>query len=1075
MTADAESGNAPKVEGPVGTPSPATGGAAPVAPPEPEDLTANEPGDATAADGAESQADFDLASAAAIGQAVSASDREEVEAKDPRLGLILSGWRLDARIGVGRTATVYAASNQSGERAAAKVMNPAFKGDKRVRRRLFREANVARRAADPSVTIVHDNDVTPAGEPYLVMERLYGRDLNRLARLKGRPFEPIEALLVAAELLDLLVNLHARAIRHRNLTPFNVYITVDGMLKVFDFGSALVEEEIGSQTLSALASDPHGYLAPEIVGPEGGLGDERCDVYSLGAILFTMLSGVAIGDAPPPGGEPDVDLSLAAHRALSSAVPAVQSDSGAAGAVVEQEPSDAEAEADADDKGDDAGPTKKSVDPDEAPDSTGIAARMNMTGRVELADVILYSATPVSLAKYRADLDEDLIALVDGAFAADPDDRFPSALAFQEKVLECLAERAPDAVEDRDRRQELLRAVIGEFYNSAEELEKEETGAWRSAQVLRDIFRLVENTLYAAKRFGWDHEETNVRLEFLVENVLSAVADDPDGIFWVVRPYSFEYMRETAWAPEHPFDVLTYNLFDAGFRKMHLLPGLSEVECRDFLRWLTLDPEEDLAIEDDLATIFWQHEFDHVRCELVSAVVLQDVEDYNLLDNELKEMHAEAIEHLRRTIASKLSGAYEAVAELAEEDEDKAADFSVIARPTLLDMDAEVVRKMGGALERMIPLWRGRLGEILSTCLDDAIAAGDREMVERPLRRLIQGSISEGHIPDALEVYGAIAERIRDPMRRRQFLTPFTDTETFFRLLAWLVPYGDTTYYGDEIEFLATRLETLLVDVPHDMAPPVIEAMARCRDRTILAVLLAFAKNHARGFEEPLGELLRVVNPLLGRNIVHILRDHLSKETVGALEHAFQSPHAKVRIEAAEVLARYAPQRALRELRALLRDEDPRIRRRAVESVRANRVEPAVADLIHRIGERGFHGLPTAERLLVMRTACEVSDEDGERALVDLVGSHGLVANEELDDTRLLAVRILCDEAMTNEAYEVVRRASRKRWWNARALQEEAADAAKAIRARLDDLDNEIATRTTADVPVVEDTTDETP
>ncbi|MFT6396218.1 MAG: serine/threonine-protein kinase [Bradymonadia bacterium] len=925
----------------------------------------------------------------AAGKALSATPEELEEQKpeiDPRVGQILSGWRLDAPIGRGRVAAVYAASNQDGGRAAVKVMSPEFKGDERVRRRLFREANISRFIEHPAAVDVLLNDITKSGEPFLIMPRLFGRDITRLIELHNGHLAATSTLLIALEALDFLQFCHEHGVHYRNLAPFNLYLTVEGEIRVFDFGSAFVAGEPGRQSLQAFNSDLHGYIAPELLISEDALGDHRCDFYSLGACLFTMLTGRQIGDSSGEAGWTDQT----------------------------------------------------------APD---------IPGRIP------YGKIP-ALASLAPNLPAALCALVDRAVSHSPSDRFSSAAEFRAAVAEVLGASSVRLVNNADDRQLALKAILAKFYSSAEELDREETGAWRSAEVLRKLFRLVENVLYAARRHGWEHGETTVRLEYLVENVLEAVSDDDEGMFWIVRPYSFEYRGEAFWEPDNPYDKITYNIFDAGFRKMHLLPGLDEDECKEFLRWLTLDPDEDLALEDDLATMFWQREFKFVRCELVSAVVLQDVEDYERLDNELQDMKADAIDHLRATIAARLSG--DEGADEAADREEEQVEY-VVARTSLLDMAPALLTELDTAAQQMVPLWRGRLAEIMSVSLVDARERGDSEMVMRPYATSVRVAIESDRLSDALALFAGISESLNDPEVTAELARPFIENGRFVDVMRRLVPHNVRYVYGDELPFLADRLKLLLEWTPREHMPAVVEALGRCHDRTILGLLLDYVSSNAGGFETELGKQLSVVDPLLGTNLLAILTEHLSAATIDAISHAFESKHAKIRVEAAEVLARYAPSRAYRELRKLIRHEDVRIRQRAVETIGRNKLTEGARDLLDRLAERGFHQLPLAERRAVMATAVAITDDEGEFKLAELVKSHGLTADENLDSSRLAAVEILADSAFSEGAVDALRAAAKKRWWNAKELQSAAAKAAVVVAKRIADLDRELATRHTAD------------
>ena len=925
-----------------------------------------------------------LAEAAGLAMAAAPSlEKEEDEgpAIDARLGTILAGWRLDAPIGQGRVAAVYAASNQENERAAVKVMNPDFKGDERVRKRLFREANIARFVDHPSAVPVLLNDVTSGGDPFLVMPRLFGRDLFRLAALSDGKLAPVTAILIALETLELVQHCHAQDVHHRNLAPFNLYLTVEGDVRVFDFGSAYVHGELGSQSLAAFNSDLHGYLAPELLVSPEAEGDHRADIFSLGACLFSMLSGLRITD------------------------------------------------------------------------SVGEAAWVEAEAPEPAPGLVPYENIP-PLAHVAPGLPSTLHALVDRAVSRNPDDRFENAAALRDALVEELGAAGAHLARDQVDRKRSLAAALGRFYSSVDEIEREETGAWRSAEILRSLFRLVENVLYASRRHGWDHGETTVRLDFLVENILKSVADDEEGIFWVVRPYSFEYRGEAFWEPENPYDRIVYNIFDAGFRKMHLLPGIDADECREFLRWLTLDPEEDLAVEDDLATMFWQREFQFVRCELVSAVVLQDVEDYERLDEELQEMRADAIDHLRATIASRLAGIETEETAAAPEQQ---ADY-VVSRSSLLQMDPELLTDLDASTQHMAPLWRGRLAHILSISLTDADARGDEDMVSRPYETLMRVAIENDRLPDALEIFGRLARTENDETAAR-LAKPLLERDRFAAIMRTLVPANERLVYNEELNFLSARLPLLLALTPSDHMPLVVAALGRCHDRTILGMLLDYVERNAAGFESVLGKELGAVNPLLASNLIAILTENFSPATVDALMNAFTNPHSKVRVEAAEVLARYAPARAYRELRKLIRDDEARIRTRAVEAIGANKLTEGARDLLDRMAERGFHQLPIHERRAVMRTAVELTDDEGEFQLAELVKSHGLTADDDLDATRLAAVDILAEVAFSDAAVEALKAASKKRWWNSKELREAAASAEAAVSQRIIELDMELSAR----------------
>jgi serine/threonine-protein kinase len=136
----------------------------------------------------------------------------------------------------------------------------------------------------------------PAGVPYIVLEWVDG-SLLREHLYEGRPLLVDEALRLAVQLCDALQYCHERGIVHRDLKPDNVLVTRDGVVKLMDFGAALLERgrKITTAALSPALGTPD-YMAPEQV--QGQRGDARTDVYALGIMLYEMLAG-----APPYRGD----------------------------------------------------------------------------------------------------------------------------------------------------------------------------------------------------------------------------------------------------------------------------------------------------------------------------------------------------------------------------------------------------------------------------------------------------------------------------------------------------------------------------------------------------------------------------------------------------------------------------------------------------------------------------------------------------------------------------------------------------------------------------------------------------
>lgn len=204
-------------------------------------------------------------------------------------------WRLDALLGVGGVASVYAATHRNRNRVAVKVLHPSLAADPSLRSRFLNEGYAANAVGHPGAVQVLDDDVTEDGLVFLVMELLEGETLQqRAARLGGR-LPLADVLAITDAVLAVLTAAHDKRMVHRDLKPDNLFLTTDGVLKVLDFGIARLQDpppdslQTGTQ-LGATMGTP-GYMAPEQVQGRWNAVDARSDLWAVGATMFTLLSG----------------------------------------------------------------------------------------------------------------------------------------------------------------------------------------------------------------------------------------------------------------------------------------------------------------------------------------------------------------------------------------------------------------------------------------------------------------------------------------------------------------------------------------------------------------------------------------------------------------------------------------------------------------------------------------------------------------------------------------------------------------------------------------------------------------
>jgi serine/threonine protein kinase len=220
---------------------------------------------------------------------------------DPLIGVTLSGtYRIVRVLGEGGMGRVYEAHHTriTKKRYAIKVLHPEFAQNADVLARFQREAEAAACLSHPAAVSVFDVARTPQGWPYLVCEHLTGLDLSELLKKHG-PLSVTTAQHIAFQVCDALVEAHANGVIHRDLKPQNVFVMGDfshGIpehpnAKVLDFGlSRLSEEKDGNQlTRTGVILGTPSYMSPEQA--RGDRMDHRTDVYGVGALLYTILTG----------------------------------------------------------------------------------------------------------------------------------------------------------------------------------------------------------------------------------------------------------------------------------------------------------------------------------------------------------------------------------------------------------------------------------------------------------------------------------------------------------------------------------------------------------------------------------------------------------------------------------------------------------------------------------------------------------------------------------------------------------------------------------------------------------------
>jgi len=219
-----------------------------------------------------------------------------VAVSDSLIDTLFDGrYRIERKLGAGGMADVYLAEDQElGRRVAIKILNSRHGNDDQFIERFRREAKNAAALNHPNIVSIYDR-----GEAedtyYIAMEFLDGRTLKEL--IVGRGAAPINvAIEYARQILSALRFAHRHGIVHRDIKPHNVLVDGEGRVKVTDFGIARAGASQMTETGSIVGTAQ--YLSPEQA--KGGEVDPRSDLYSLGVVLYELLTGKTPFDGETP-------------------------------------------------------------------------------------------------------------------------------------------------------------------------------------------------------------------------------------------------------------------------------------------------------------------------------------------------------------------------------------------------------------------------------------------------------------------------------------------------------------------------------------------------------------------------------------------------------------------------------------------------------------------------------------------------------------------------------------------------------------------------------------------------------
>jgi predicted Ser/Thr protein kinase len=362
--------------------------------------------------------------------------------------------------------------------------------------------------------------------------------------------------------------------------------------------------------------------------------------------------------------------------------------------------------------------------------------------RSDSESFILAATQPApSLARIAPFVPIEVIRLVDRSLAWSPRNRFPNALAMRKEVLRVL-EAVRSGVATKSSSSPYVRRVTedeagvmsGEMAPPPpfdDVAPADDPGVVR----LKGIFAKMDELLLAAEQGGWENVDTEAALRAAFQVVVEALNEAPNHLYVRVRPYAFIHRGQAVWEPGPALDDVPYNLFAAGLRGLQIMPGLAEEELRELCGVMLIEPGSELSPEDDIASVLWEMDLAHVRCDILDDFAEGDAADMETFYEETDDV--ESIAREGGAAANHLEAAAMPI------ETDTAAIEAARHAASVLALDPVAKKALGAQLSMSSEKWRERYGDVIADAFVNAARRGDPELVTSALcasaQELIQG------------------------------------------------------------------------------------------------------------------------------------------------------------------------------------------------------------------------------------------------------------------------------------------------------------------------------------------------
>ncbi len=944
-----------------------------------------------------------------------------------RVGSVIKGkWTVDALLGVGGMAAVYAATHRNNQRAALKILHTDFAREKTICERFLREAYVSNKVGHAATVQVLDDDVTDLDEPFLVMELLEGQTVRDAWKKAGRAMQATEVLAISEAVLDCLAACHSIGVIHRDLKPANIFLTQEGIVKVLDFGVAQFRSATAERTATGTALGTPAYMSPEqAMGLVDQL-DGRADIFSVGAMMHALITGHRINN----GRTEQEALVMAATKPVPSVARIAPNLPIELIQIV-----DKSLQWDRRNRFADARDMQAAVT--EALYKLGGQLSPRKVGGTAVAP-----PPPAAAPNHTAVMTAPQLAsppAMPPAMTPNP----PLASPPQGQSL------PPDARRSAPQPALPATAAVGMYAPGVvpHSLHSQKPQALPGealvpdhdprVQATRDLMKHVDRTLPSVRQFGWSHPATERTLRTAFEAFAEGLNKDAAALTVTLRPYSFNVQGHPVWEPGPPFDSVPYNLFAAGMRTLRLDPGLTLDELRDFFTLLMVDPGRDLPPEDDIAAAFWERGMPHVHHESVDAFAEGDAAEREAFYNESDQLEAVA-----GNAAQMHSARVEAKA-MAVSTDRNALNAQRGVSPLALD---DVVRAVfAQQLDLGRDKWSERYIDALVEGYLDSAVNRDAPLVLASLRKSAADLVVAGRMEIVVQLQQAVTERLAHRVRGNDLIK--------------LAGAFTNALFGAEVleltlKFLRDHPEKMDVFVPilasisaNDL-PTMLGGLKAGLPEAVRVQILTFIERVMGGREGEIAAAAVGAEPEAASALLNVLARAGTQQARHVLASLATSEDVNVRIEA-KVLASGNPDLAHNELGQMLDNASALVRMAALRTSARYRVKGVWPAVARGVKAPAFNELGIDERRELLRALVVLGPQSGEPMVLELAKKGGVLLTEEKEATRTAAIEILGELSHSGGVSMALHEVSQSRWGSSEDTRTAAANAARLINQRI--------------------------